>query len=434
MQWRNYSSRPAMLAILVLALLFGLSRNVLSLPERIDLSGGGVIDDIQTLEVGSDDIVWAASMGTGLFRVKWESSSWDHTWSENLAGKGVFGLDAIYQSSTEYVLAGTACNGIYFSSSSSGSFANWIRPNNEQQQYPSTWNNIRAHDLAFYCNTNGSYETNPEDKYFVIYRNNDLPGGPGGYLGIYKWNDGTPAFDRITSALDRQFDHFYRDKKDPNVLYVKGEDAVSGGDVKYLYRLKGDYASLEFVDKDFARHADPNDQDYTLDVYAFNQWKYDENNTYSYALIKWHDVSANHDYISVFAWLNLHSATTGACNLVYTPPSAFASNLSSRDEIYEPGMEAEVVGKAVAEISQTYHHLWLSAGKYGVWFFNDQTNQVYVLNGTSTINQEPELKNWSPRSMVPDIQDHISTGTGMRLFYGSHFMGVWWLDFTEAEL
>jgi len=38
--------------------------------SRIDLEGGGVVEDLQTLQAGSD-VVWAAAMGSGLFRAEW---------------------------------------------------------------------------------------------------------------------------------------------------------------------------------------------------------------------------------------------------------------------------------------------------------------------------------------------------------------------------
>jgi len=212
---------------------------------RLPMQEGGVPEDIQLLRRANNafgDTVWSANMETGLFRATWSpnQSTWS-SWSEHLPGRGILGVDAI-RTDSEYVLAATGSWGLYYEANPtpSGSTSDWHRPNGDLA-YPDAWDTAMTHDAAFYCDTSGSYPSNPQTQYFAILfvglstTNQNA--------GIYRWTGTSPNyFSRVDKAHDyddpRSFMHFWRDLGDPNVLYVTAEDGI--------YKLWGEYRHPRF--------------------------------------------------------------------------------------------------------------------------------------------------------------------------------------------
>ncbi|TKJ36830.1 hypothetical protein CEE37_14690 [candidate division LCP-89 bacterium B3_LCP] len=289
--------------------------------SRIALPGGGVVEDMQILAAGSD-VVWAAAMGSGLFRSEWQSgtSSYSAGWDEYLPGTGCLGMDAVYftptgGSATEYVMVSTGGSGVKYDASTTGTFtqSEWGYPSG----YPTThdWKNTKIHDVAFYCNTSGSYPA-PEEEYFILMIDVEDWMGSSWNSGIYRWDTSLQpdAFARVdddySSDPGSQFTKFFRDMGTPNVLFVMGDNPDCQGSHEYpttFYRISGGYSSLDFEELDIARMAGESG-DYTIDALGFSQWK-SGSTIHSYVLVKWWDNSENEAKRSIFLSMDLSSAS-----------------------------------------------------------------------------------------------------------------------------
>jgi len=404
METQHSLTRLALWFCLLAGLILILPQMGLAEWERVasGIASGGVIPDIQTLDVpgSSADVVWAASMGTGLFRNVWDGD-WDNDWSEYLPGKGFLGVDAIYHTPgggagtpTEYVLGGSN-KGVWYKAAPITT-TGWDRPNGDDYPHtsPTWWTLARIHDAAFYNNGSG-YANDPQTQYFVILAAGGVP--PASYnAGIYKWDNTNNDFDRVDQPYyysdAKDFDHFYRDKGSSNILYVISDK---------LYQISGsDYTSLTFDDVDLGINV--------AKVYGMNQWV-DGSDVHTYVLLRndsgQYKVYHRKNYPSQGSWVS-----------IWTDDDGIMSDVS-----------ACVVGKPHGN----YHYLWLTASEYGVWFHDTESpNGEIQINGSDTPSTTPGLKRWEPRWMIPDFGGHLQTYEEMRLFLGTHHYGVWYLTST----
>ena len=404
---------------LTAAFLIGCFVWLLSLPRtatsqqawvRLDREGGGVFEDLQTLEVGDADVLWAASMGTGLFRNTYSNGSWNtNSFTEYLPGHSIFGVDAIAVTSgttTEYVLVGTGKNGIYYQSATGGNFATngWNRPTG----FTNNWNLARVHDIAFYWPQTGN-PSNMQTEYFAILH--ELEDEYGSYnSGLYRWKADESNFKRIDVGdpyPERKYSHFYRDIATKNVLYaIRGLGPNTPPDYYGgLVKISGTYASPTVADVTIVNNLQK--------VFGFSQWM-DGSDVYSYVSVAYRDQS---DIIHYAVYCDKNGS---GYNAIWTD--------------YTPGVEAVVIGKPYTSGVNTHHYLWMLDGGYGAWFHDTGTNTSVQINGSTNLNDDPDLKRWSRRAVIPDIQGHVNEAAGekMRLIAGTHHGGIYYLTYTTS--
>jgi len=431
MQERNAIPRAALGLLALIGLLIHYP-SILPAQTWTRLGGGeqdgGVVEDIQLLssaETGADPVIWAASMGTGLFRNSWTSNSWDHDWTEFLPGKGFFGVDAITVTSgpttTEHVIAGTGMFGILYQSATGGNFSltGWNRPQGWPAP-PDPLDYTLVHDVAFHYES-GSYADPPTDKYFAIFveANAEL-GGPAS--GLYRWNGALqpPNFSRADGSdpdEERDFQHFYRDKEDKNALYVIGEEDPSTGEDIKLYRISGSYSSPDFDDMDLATMIDGDD--YIEQAYGISQWDA-ATPVYTYLIAKYRDHVADQSKIAVFVTHDLHDEDP-------ISPSVIPTVIYDDEFDFMEGKgDLRVVGRPHGA---GYHYLWLGCLGYGMFFYDTEVQTLTQITGTSSPNTVPDLMRWTPRAVLMDLQGNISANE-MHLFYGTHHKGIWYLTST----
>jgi len=202
---------------------------------------GGVINDFAYNP--DNGMLCAVAMENGLWQMTYDNG-WPAQWNEHLPGKGFLGVDAIYHtpsggSATEYVL-GASNKGVWYKAAPITT-AGWDRPNLDLY-YPDAWNFARVHDAAFY-HDGTSYSNDPQDKFFVILAKGGVP--PSDYNpGLYRWDETQQplVFARVDEpyyySTLHEYGHFYRDKGDPNILWVTSPHGI--------YKLYGSYASPKF--------------------------------------------------------------------------------------------------------------------------------------------------------------------------------------------
>jgi hypothetical protein len=256
----------------LIALLIGL---LVSAPaycgfQQIAVDSGGVVEDYCKVTVGSTDVVWAACMSSGLFRATWSGTAYND-WTETRPGMSFCGVDAVYKSSntTEYVIGGGG-NGIWFNSSTSGSFTGWHRPN--PNYYTDLWKTAPVTDVAFWYD-NGATPgyNNPQTEFLVSV--DDEGNAWTGNDGLYYWRTSDNSFQPVTSySSNHKWGHFTRDVSDPNVLYIAGPPS-SGLDLKGLNRISGtSYPPTATDIRYFDLAAMVNVDWETQEVLAISQW------------------------------------------------------------------------------------------------------------------------------------------------------------------
>jgi hypothetical protein len=403
--------------------------------ELLQMDHGGVVEDMQLVyhanPATSRDQVWAACMNGGIYRSTWNtgSSAWN-TFSQYIPGKKAFGIDAIEVNGTEYVLCASQGLGLRYTASSSSSFSpTWDWPNG-QAVYPDAWKHCGTNDAAFYWPSSGT-PGNPQQQFYVILTG-AVDETPQPDAGLWRWNNtsGQEGFLRLTNqpAGAHAYSHFYRDLRQPNVLYVikkveKDEDdaVISSG---MLYRINGTYGS-ETVTLLTDTTSTVNNNNY-VEVCDLGQWyESDSSTTYYYLLM--HEVRNGAEVYKVYVTTTLPNNDWDIGdfgNAIYTKDR---SEDGGRDwtDIYASDLGAKVIGRPFGEI---HHKLWLCEYAYG-WWYVETTSPVFeeqINDGNGATN----LKRWRPRSAVPDI-DHFATGETMRILFGTHQAGVWYLQYSN---
>lgn len=214
--------------------------------EQLQMDHGGTAEDLQIIEQENinepeDSVLWSACTNSGIYRANWDDNydKWN-TWKRFMAGKHCYGVDAVIvgwtgeggppPESREFVLLATYGMGVFYEYSDNGYFPFvWDRPN--EQDYPDAWKHADIRDAAFHLPNTASEPPDLQDKYYVILNSAIYPDNP----GIYRWDDQQHDFvriDDISSAI-HQYTHFYRDTRNPNILYVTSS--------KGIYKLYGPY-------------------------------------------------------------------------------------------------------------------------------------------------------------------------------------------------
>ncbi len=382
---------------------------------RIDQ--GGSVEDLQLVyHDNAEDAknqVWAAVMNTGLYRSVWDvptPNTWN-PWEEHKPSIKGYGVDAIEVGGVEHVLGAGGILGVWYSRSNQ---PGWDRP--IPDHYPLGWKTAPTHDVAFYWPTGtGAVPQTPEAQYYVIL-NNTVDDDQ--FAGLYLWDDvHIGGFDPIPNQPQqpRHYSHFYRDikRENANVLYVilgakDGTPVVPGG----LYKLSGDYGSTP-VDVSPAN---------TQEVLGFNQWQEGTTVTY-YILIK----NTDGEY-----WVYVTDTMDGSswrdgyeCNSDWFSPDPEWSSLYP-----DHSGGAGVIGRP----HDSYHHLWIATPVYGLRYVDTaQPAQVTTIIGDPS---SPALKRFGVRAYIPDsghIDSQASPPELMRLLFGSHQDGVWYLRFPNLN-
>ncbi|RJP79626.1 MAG: hypothetical protein C4524_05020 [Candidatus Zixiibacteriota bacterium] len=245
---RGSGRRAAVLGLALLGIL--VASSALAQWQRLTSDEGGVPEDLGIL-IHSDntlgDTLWSASMEKCLYRSVWDDNAdqWG-AWEEFGPSQMMYGVDAVRIGATEHVLGAGDPGGVWYKQNPHGTTGEWEHPISVPNGYPQIWDKRAwCHDVAFFCNTDGTWPVTPSDSFFVIlsYDLNLL--GSNYNAGIYRWGgDLIPVdFKRVDASSStsdgRGFGHFWRDLGDGNVLYVTDDQ---GG----LYKLWGLYSHPNF--------------------------------------------------------------------------------------------------------------------------------------------------------------------------------------------
>jgi hypothetical protein len=428
----------------LIALLIGL---LMSAPafcqwQQILLPGGAVGEDLCKVQVGNSDVVWAASMGSGLYRMAWSNSAYGD-WSENIPGKGFLGVDAIYQGGTEYVLGAGTGFGAWYGYSTNGTISNWGRPGGDDYPHATSndWRNARLHDAAFWF-YGSSYATTPSNEYIVL-----LAANLTGYnRGIYKWDYSNFEFDRVDEASggsrERGCSRIWRDYDNANILYVQGEnpDLTVENPCTAMYRLKNSYNNMIFQPFDIAYMygrslPTPSSTYQTVQFYGMSQWKYDyDSNLYTYVLLKYHENSGGTLKYGIFATtvlpiiacqdsVEMYDVTRVLDNIDIDP-------VMTDNDLIRWQYDGKIVGRPYLNGQQVIkHRVWFTDPKKGALYYDEGVGgSPTQIVGSTDLTTTPTLRRWAPHAMIPDFQSHITANSDkMRLLDGTQHGGIFYM-------
>lgn len=388
--------------------------------EFLRMDQGGVIEDLQLVyhdyQTDHQDQVWAAVMNTGFYRSTWNSNPslpWNN-WTEYLVGKRGYGIDAIEVAGTEYVMCGSGILGLWYGQDDQLGFdPDWVRPN-AILGYPASWNQAAISDVAFYWpppdQGQPQVPSNPEGQYYVLGS-----AGSGYPAGLYKWDPDALPNPNFSLKQRGSFDKFYRDVKrdSANVLYVVKnykEGHYNGG----LYKLRGSYTNPTLMDVS---------PPYCKEILGFNQWLEIETGEVTYYVL----YKRTDGQYWVYVCSEMDGQSWDEDNAFQCSPDWFVldPNWAPLHQVH--GRYTAVAGKPDGDD----HHLWITTPKYGVLYVNtsDAEEDAVQINGPT---DSPTLKRWDVRSFVVDPDtDHYQSGEIMRILFGTHQKGVWYLDFSR---